>query len=361
VDGTWRVAGVQVDEHLDFNLLVTLDALLERGSVKEAAAELGRSMPAVSRSLARIRAAFDDPILVRSGQRLVPTPLALELQSRVHELLNDAAALLKAKKDVDLAILSRGFVIAMTDPLMCSIGTRLIRFLERNAPGIKVSFVVEGPTPLATNGTEVDLEVGVVVSRRPEHHVEDLFDDRLVGIARADHPIFDAPITFDRYLGFKHLLHSRRGAFSTPIDEQLQLVGRTRTVAASAPTLAASLFILTHTDLVGTCLECTTRPMAAELGLRYFDLPLKRRSSPISLVWHRRFDSDVAHRGLRDTIRGFVLSLNDFSEQPDFTKSGFWDDSFGLASTIIEGPSTAVGRRSGPPIENGEAAGSSGP
>ncbi len=306
--------GPDVEDRLDLNLLVVLDALLEHGSVKEAAAKLGRSMPAVSRSLSRIRCAFDDPILVRAGQRLVPTPLALELQARVHGLLEEAAGLITTRREIDVSTLSRGFVIATTDPLMCSIGTGLVRFLETNAPGVKIAFVAESPTTLVINGSEVDLEVGVIGSHRPDHHVETLFEDRLVGIARADHPIFERPINVEHYLSFKHLLHSRRGMFSTPIDDQLRTMGLSRTVAASATTLAASLFMLNHTDLVGTCLENTTRPIAVDLGLRFFELPFERRTTPISLAWHRRLDQDAAHSWLREHVRDFVLSLNQFSE-----------------------------------------------
>jgi len=304
-----------MDQPTDLNLLVVLDALLEHGSVKGAAAKLGRSMPSVSRSLARIRTAFDDPILVRAGQHLVPTPLALEMRSRVHAVLGDATALMAARRDLDIESVSRGFVIATTDPLMCALGTALVRFLDERAPGIKVAFVVQGANTLSANGAEVDLEVGEIGGHGVDQHVETLFHDRLVGIARADHPIFEEEITLDRYLCFKHLLHSRRGLFTTPIDDQLKALGRCRTVVSSAPTLAASLFMLNHTDLIGTCLEHTTRPICTELGLRYFDLPLKRRPASISLVWHRRFDRDDTHKWLRDRVRDYVISLDKFGEK----------------------------------------------
>ena len=67
----------------DLNLLVTLDVLLAEGSVARAARRLRLSPSAMSRALARLREATGDPLLVRAGRGLVPTPRALELRERV--------------------------------------------------------------------------------------------------------------------------------------------------------------------------------------------------------------------------------------------------------------------------------------
>ena len=86
-------------EELDLNLLVALDALLAEGSVTGAARRLRLSASAMSRTLTRLRAATGDPLLVRAGRGLAPTPHALALRARVPTLLRDARDLLRPAAD----------------------------------------------------------------------------------------------------------------------------------------------------------------------------------------------------------------------------------------------------------------------
>ncbi|WP_280510166.1 LysR family transcriptional regulator, partial [Nocardia farcinica] len=79
---------------LDLNLLVALDSLLDTGSVTEAARRLHTSPSAMSRTLARLRRLLDDPLLVRSGRHLVPTPRALALRPEVAALVEHGRAVL---------------------------------------------------------------------------------------------------------------------------------------------------------------------------------------------------------------------------------------------------------------------------
>src|SRR5216684_1944528 len=99
-------------DDVDLNLLVALDALLAEGSVTGAARRLGLSASAMSRTLARLRSATGDPLLVRAGRGLVPTPRAAELRDRVHELTRDVRAVLTPDvSHLDVASLDRTFSI----------------------------------------------------------------------------------------------------------------------------------------------------------------------------------------------------------------------------------------------------------
>src|SRR5215203_1105933 len=97
--------------HPDLNLLVTLDVLLAEGSVARAARRLRLSPSAMSRALARLREATGDPLLVRAGRGLVPTPRALELRERVGQLVTDAQALLRPAESLRLDRLLRSFTL----------------------------------------------------------------------------------------------------------------------------------------------------------------------------------------------------------------------------------------------------------
>ena len=100
---------------MDLNLLVALNALLEEGSVLNAAKRMNLSAPAMSRTLGRIRHAMGDEILVRAGRRMVPTPRALELRGRVRNLIEDARSVMRPEGTADVAALARGFTVRASD------------------------------------------------------------------------------------------------------------------------------------------------------------------------------------------------------------------------------------------------------
>src|SRR6266496_2583382 len=125
----------------DFNLLVTLDVLLNEGSVARAARRLRLSPSAMSRALARLRETTVDPLLVRAGRGLVPTPRALELRARVGELVQDGAAVLRPAKTLDLTQLVRTFTLRTRDGFVENFGPELVARVERHAPGVRLRFV----------------------------------------------------------------------------------------------------------------------------------------------------------------------------------------------------------------------------
>src|SRR5688572_30686610 len=122
----------------DLNLLVTLDVLLAEGSVARAARRLQLSPSAMSRALARLRATTGDPLLVRAGRGLVPTPRALDLRGRVGPLVQDAEAILRPAEMLDLKQLVRTFTLRTRDGFVETFGPDLIARLGREAPGVRL-------------------------------------------------------------------------------------------------------------------------------------------------------------------------------------------------------------------------------
>src|SRR5262245_11954185 len=121
----------------DLNLLVTLDVLLAEGSVAKAARRLHLSPSAMSRALARLRAATGDPLLVRAGRGLVPTPRAQDLRQRVGQIVDDARAVLRPDRHLDLARLERTFVLRVNDGLVESFAPRFVARIAAEAPGVR--------------------------------------------------------------------------------------------------------------------------------------------------------------------------------------------------------------------------------
>src|SRR6187399_2982302 len=147
----------------DLNLLVTLDVLLVEGSVAAAARRLRLSPSAMSRSLARLRATTGDPLLVRAGRGLVPTPRALELRTRVSQLVQDGAAVLRPAEKLDLAQLVRTFTLRTSEGFAENFGPALIARVAGEAPGVRLCFVSKPDKDSAPlRDATVDLETGVV-------------------------------------------------------------------------------------------------------------------------------------------------------------------------------------------------------
>src|SRR5215216_3524387 len=125
----------------DFNLLVVLDVLLAEGSVAGAARRLRLSPSAMSRALARLRETTGDPLLVRAGRGLVPTPRALELRERVSQLVQEAEAVLRPVETPDLKQLVRTFTLRTREGFVENFGPDLITRVSEEAPGVRLCFM----------------------------------------------------------------------------------------------------------------------------------------------------------------------------------------------------------------------------
>src|SRR5690349_371080 len=132
----------------------------------------------MSRTLARIRKALGDPVLVRSGRAMVATPRALALRAEVHELVERAQALFTADDDVDPARLERIFTLQADEALVSRLGAPLLARIRQEAPGVSIRFLAEGPGDShALRQGAADLEIGVIDDPAPETRVEHLFTD----------------------------------------------------------------------------------------------------------------------------------------------------------------------------------------
>ncbi|WP_078593866.1 LysR family transcriptional regulator [Streptomyces sp. NRRL S-920] len=291
---------------LDLNLLLALDVLLDEQSVSGAARRLHLSEPAMSRTLGRIRKALGDPILVRAGRRMVPTPHALAVRAEVGAVVERARALFAGPGAVDLRTVSRTLTILGNDALAAAYGPALFARAAEEAPGVRLRFLGEShmDAPLLRQGI-ADLELGVIDTTSPEVHVEHFRDDRMLGVVRPGHPLLQGELTPQRLAAADHLTVSRRGRLSGPLDAALAELGLSRRVVGSVGTFAASLFILLRTDLVGL-VTSWARPPADRLGLVTFEIPLDLPPLPLGMAWHPRHDADPAHAWLRGCARDLL-------------------------------------------------------
>jgi len=287
----------------DLNLLATLAVLLAEGNVARAAERLRLSPSAMSRQLARLRQTTGDPLLVRAGRGLVPTPRALELRDRADALVQEVESVLRPARTLDLARLERTFTLRTRDGFVENFGPALIARVAAQAPGVRLRFM---PKPDKDNAPlrdgSVDLETGVVGQRTgPEMRAQALLRDRFVGVVRAAHPLARGRVTPARYARCEHIVVSRRGEDRTAIDDALDSLGLARRVVTIVDAFASALALARETSLVASVPEQHTGRLRA--GMHTFELPLALPAFTVSLLWHPRMHADPAHRWLRDCVR----------------------------------------------------------
>ena len=293
----------------DLNLLVTLDVLLAEGSVARAAQRLRLSPSAMSRALTRLRETTGDPLLVRAGRGLVPTPRALELRAQVSRLVQEVEAVLRPAEKLDLERLQRTFTLRTSEGFAENFGPELIARVAAEAPGVRLCFVPKSDKDSAPlRDASVDLETGVVSpTTAPELRVQALFRDRLIGVVRIGHALSQGEITPERYAAGRHLCVSRRGLDRGPIDDALQTLGLERAVVTIVSGFATALALARACDLIASVPERHTGSLRT--GMHSFPLPIALPEITVSLHWHPRMDADPAHRWLRGCVREVCAEL----------------------------------------------------
>jgi DNA-binding transcriptional LysR family regulator len=289
---------------LDPNLLFTLHILLEERQVSRAAVRLGLTQPAVSHALQRLRSHFDDPLLVRRGQEMVPTPRALELAGPLRQVIS-AIDQLTGPMTFDPVNASGTLRIATTDYGLAVVLPHVLAELATAAPHLTIAStgisedtfenLKTGHLDLALSGQE---SLGAMRS-------EKLFEERFVLVTRADHPLAaKKSMTLDDYLAWPHALidvvHSRLYG----IDRKLQKMGKARRVALRVPHMLAVPFFAQSTDLIVPVPERVARMYADSLNLVVHEPPRQVDLGYFDYVqvWHERRDDDPVHRWLRQLV-----------------------------------------------------------
>lgn len=297
---------------LDLNLLTALDVLLEEGSVTGAAERLYLSEPAMSRTLGRIRRATGDQIMVRTGRTMTLTPRAIAMRSEVHNLVQQANAILSPDQALDLKALERTFTLRCHDALTMTLGPVLFDVIQKYAPNVTLRFLPEAATD--TNDLrygQIDLEVGSAEPILPEIHFENIGNVVFVVAFRPDHPLLKGEFTLERYAQAGHIIVSRRGRLTDSIDTALSARGLHRRVVAAVPTSAIALYFVRQSDLVVAVPAHLCGPNTNAPDLVTLPLPdgLAVQTVAINQLWHQRYNNDKAHAWLRDQVREGLLPL----------------------------------------------------
>ena len=241
----------------DLNLLITLDTLLSEGSVAAAARRLRLSPSAMSRALARLRETTGDPLLVRAGRGLVPTPRAVELREQVSRLVQEAQAVLRPAQTLDMGQVVRTFTLRSSEEFVENLGPALLARIAQEAPGVRLRFVDKSDkdSALLREGS-IDLSIGVVdASASPELLTQALFRDRLIGVVRSGHALSQGEVSAERFALGQHVYVSRRGLDRGQVDDALQALGLTREISTIVAGFATAIALARDTDLIASVPE----------------------------------------------------------------------------------------------------------
>jgi DNA-binding transcriptional LysR family regulator len=292
---------------VDLNLLVALDALLERQSVTGAAARVGLSPPAMSHALARLRALLGDPLLVRAGRSMVLTPGAGALKPKVRALVEQLREVLAPMQAADLRQVERTFVVHASDYALLVLGASVDARAREQAPRLCLRFLpnTDRDAELLRLG-EVDLAIGVYPSLPPEIHTQKLFDERLVCVVRDAHPVVRRRLTKERFAELEHIQVAPRGRPGGVVDDAMARAGLSRHVSRMVPFFLSALHLVAETDCVLTVPERVARATAERFGLRVVEPPIELPPYVFQQIWHPRNHADAAHRWLREAFVGAV-------------------------------------------------------
>jgi DNA-binding transcriptional LysR family regulator len=258
----------------------------------------------MSRALARLRETTGDPLLVRAGRGLVPTPRALELRARLGPLVQEAEAVLRPLQRLDLGTLERAFTLRCSDGFVENFGAALIERVATEAPGVRLRFVQKiGKDSTGLREGSFDLETGVVSpAMGPEIRTQALFHDRWIGVVREGHALIGTSPTPAAFVGARHVAVSRNATAAGPIDDALATLGLQRRVVATTSGYVAALALVRGTDLIACVPERHTANLRA--SLHALALPFATPELSVSLFWHPRFQADAAHVWLRGVVMG---------------------------------------------------------
>jgi LysR family transcriptional activator for leuABCD operon len=289
---------------LDLNLLTVFEAIYEVGTVSNAADRLALSQSATSHALSRLRTACRDELFVRGDKALSPTPTAKAMYPVIKQALEALRVSLAEATGFDPAKSQRHFRLCIPHPMGPFYALDLRKAIEAIAPGIVVTFdTVSRPVDLedALRDGIVDVAIDWLPVELDPFVNKKLFDDRMVLVARRDHPRVSASVTVED-LGKEELigLHRRRDLAQLPHalrELHLQIQDTLRvSELLEIPTVVAS------TDLLGLMPSSIGPLMEKRLGLQVLAIPLELPVLPIYLIWHESRRHDAAHLWLREIV-----------------------------------------------------------
>lgn len=290
---------------IDANLLVALDALLTAGSVTGAAQAMGVTQPAMSQTLGRLRALLGDPLLVRQGNRMLPTALAERLAEPLHRQLEDLSRLISEGVAFDPKTSTARFVVATTDVVAAALLRGLSQTLLQEAPLIELTIASRdtAQTAAGLRSGEIDIALGVFqTDPGAGFRIRTAYTEHFTSVIRQGHPMGPPPWPLDEWVAWPHGLVGTSGRGPGAVDRALARLGQQRRVMFRMPYFLAALEVIKHADVIFTLPSRIADLFEDERAVWAGAPPVDLDPFRISLLWHERRDRAPGHAWLRDHV-----------------------------------------------------------
>lgn len=289
---------------IDLNLLIILDALLAERHLSRAAARIGRSQPAMSHALRRLRGLFNDPLLVRAKGGMRPTQRALDLEAPVRAVLSEVTALTGLGGSFDPGSALRTFRLAMSDYNARAFVPPLVERIREEAPAVNIEVRQGGRHNAGETLTRGDVDIVVSSVREiPKGMMGQLLlRDSFACVARRKAMAGKRRLTLSEYMARPHLHISLQGVPSGNVDEALAGMGLARRITVTLPHFLVVPAVVASTDIVATLPLRVARAFAKERDLIVFKPPFPIADSTVIAIWHPRAEGDPGHRWLRGLL-----------------------------------------------------------
>lgn len=297
---------------LDLNLLVALDALLTERNITEAGKRVHVTQPAMSGALGRLRQYFGDELLVRVGQKMVPTPLGESLAEPVKEILLKVRAAVDSKPGFDPLTSKRRFSLMMSDYVCTVLMGEALKHIERTAPHVSFEIVsndVFNPWDALDRG-DVDLLIMPQEYLSKEHPSEVLFTDRYACLAWQGNTLVGDSLSQEQYLNLGHVcLQLNRGRVSVLDEWFLSRLGVKRRVEVLVMNFNSIPQNVLGTHRIGTTYLRLSKYYSQYLPLRVMPCPFELPAIPEAMQWHKYFQDDPGIAWLRTTLKQVAAAL----------------------------------------------------
>ncbi len=296
---------------IDLNLLAVFDAIAAEGNLTRAANRLGMSQPAMSNALARLRETLDDPLFVRTGRGMEPTPRARLMTEPIRQALDLMQNSLRTDSAFDYASSKRSFTVAVEDYGEAVVMPRFMEWLNRVAPGVHVRIRPESGDALLAEMKRGAIDMAMEYHRPQdkEFSVQTLMEETLVSMVRQGHPLVGDSLSLEQYVTLEHVVidsHSPRGPL---VDRELKRRGLSRNIALQVPHFLSMPLIVRTTDIICTLPLRMARVYAEHFRLKVLKPPIDFPAIPVYLVWSKGLDADPGHQWFRNAFHNLCQRL----------------------------------------------------
>jgi len=306
---------------IDLNLLVYLDALLRERNVTKAANQLGISQPALSNGLRRLRDLFDDPLLVRTSEGMIPTERAEQLQPIIRDVLSKVDMAVQPQTAFDSANEEHLFRIMASDYAESTLFPDLLQRLRREAPGIILDILTPSDVSfLDVERGKVDMVINRFETMPQSFHQKGIWKDHFACLTSIDNPILQN-FTLETYMDARHVWVSKTGmgigVGMDPhdvqhlgwVDESLGNIGKQRRITVFTRHYQAAMLLAEQNDLLVTLPSRAAKLQRDNPRVAILKPPFEIPPFELKMAWSPLVQHNPAHRWMRRFIIDVANSL----------------------------------------------------